>query len=63
MSGGPVTDLEVRRATLEDAYLSLIHRVESEDEPDQAGPARTSLTLVPAIRGPAGGWSTQEERR
>jgi ABC-2 type transport system ATP-binding protein len=27
--GGAITDLEVRRATLEDAYLSLVHRMES----------------------------------
>jgi len=26
--GGPITDLEVRRATLEDAYLTLVRRVE-----------------------------------
>jgi ABC-2 type transport system ATP-binding protein len=27
--GGAITDLEVRRATLEDAYLDLVHRVEA----------------------------------
>ena len=32
--GGPITDLEVRRATLEDAYLSLVRRVEHGEPTD-----------------------------
>ena len=37
--GGPITDLEVRRASLEDAYLALVQRLEAatpDDDPDAA---------------------------
>ncbi|MFN8081513.1 MAG: ABC transporter ATP-binding protein [Kineosporiaceae bacterium] len=37
--GGPITDLEVRRASLEEAYLALVHRLEAatpDDDPDSA---------------------------
>lgn len=45
--GGPVTDLEVRRATLEDAYLDLVLRVENGDPPPR------DLTLAPGRPDPA----------
>ncbi|GMA41237.1 hypothetical protein GCM10025883_32820 [Mobilicoccus caccae] len=45
--GGPVTDLEVRRATLEDAYLDLVLRVENGDPPPR------DLALAPGRPGPA----------
>lgn len=47
--GGPFTDLEVRRATLEDAYISLVHRVETGLGDD---PARDFLppALVQEVR-------------
>lgn len=59
--GGPITDLEVRRASLEDAYISLVHRVETgahtDDETLDLGPL-TSDELRDAepagLAGPAG---------
>lgn len=39
--GGPVTDLEVRRASLEDAYLDLVRRAEYGVDPERP------LTLLP----------------
>lgn len=33
-AGGPFTDLEVRRASLEDAYLAIVHRVETGQDLD-----------------------------
>lgn len=49
--GGPFTDLEVRRASLEDAYLSLVHRIETGDAID-AGEARRLLSVAPPPDGP-----------
>lgn len=47
--GGPVTDLEVRRATLEDAYLGLVYRTETETS---AAPvhSRDFLAAAPGSR-------------
>ncbi len=49
--GGPFTDLEVRRASLEDAYLALVHRVETGDDID-AGEARRLLSVTPGPGAP-----------
>jgi ABC-2 type transport system ATP-binding protein len=45
--GGPVTDLEVRRATLEDAYLALVRRIEF-GEPSDGGAFLPTSTPVEA---------------
>ena len=45
--GGPFTDLEVRRASLEDAYLSIVHRFETGQELD-AHEARALLSSTGA---------------
>lgn len=44
--GGAFTDLEVRRASLEEAYLTLVHRVETGADVDHAE-ARRLLSAVP----------------
>lgn len=44
--GGEFTDLEVRRASLEDAYIALVHRVETGDDIDD-DEARRLLSVVP----------------
>lgn len=46
-AGGPITDLEVRRATLEDAYLALVHTLETRGDPTGDGPDVTEA----AVRG------------
>ena len=43
--GGPFTDLEVRRASLEDAYLSIVHRFETGQGLD-AHEARALLSTI-----------------
>ncbi|MFJ3403149.1 ABC transporter ATP-binding protein [Promicromonospora sp. NPDC090134] len=43
LAGDPdVTELEVKRASLEDTYMSLVHRAESDQPPSGAGPVVTS---------------------
>ena len=56
--GGPFTDLEVRRASLEDAYLAIVHRFETGQELD-AAQAHRLLTSVDS----AGNVSLTEESR
>ncbi|MBL8930603.1 MAG: ABC transporter ATP-binding protein [Kineosporiaceae bacterium] len=49
--GGPVTDLEVRRASLEDAYLSLVHRLEAASpEADTEAAVRDFIGSATASR-------------
>jgi ABC-2 type transport system ATP-binding protein len=48
--GGLITDLEVRRATLEDAYLALVHRVESGEGVAEDHPAFLSSIVDGARR-------------
>ncbi len=42
--GGPFADLEVRRASLEDAYLALVHRAETGADDDQVTRDLIALT-------------------
>lgn len=59
--GGPFTDLEVRRASLEDAYLSIVHRTETGQELD-ADQARRLLTNAPGSRAARKPDTTEESR-
>ncbi|NLT53442.1 MAG: ABC transporter ATP-binding protein [Actinomycetales bacterium] len=59
--GGQITDLEVRRATLEDAYLSLVRRVESGAPGADDDPARDFLAPEPSLA-PAGVGAGATER-
>ncbi len=52
--GGAFTDLEVRRASLEDAYLAIVHRVETGQDLD-ADEALRLLTSAPAAGADRGG--------
>lgn len=48
-AGGPVTDLEVRRATLEDAYIALVRHVEHGEGERPAGLAPPFLAPAPEM--------------